>query len=193
MTVQDTMTKGERRRAEILQLAREQLIAGGYDAFSMREVAAAAGTRIGHIQYYFPTRHDLLEALIRDEFEANLSAVQTIIEQDQTARSTLERIVRELVGLWLSDGAQIYIVMPFLALHEDRFRQLSDEIYGRFAGMLADVLAAMDRDVPTETIRMRARMITAVMDGGLFQAGSAPDIADEILQTSLLIAGIEGA
>lgn len=190
MAVEDNRTKGERRRAEILQLARAQLIAGGYDAFAMREVAAAAGTKIGHIQYYFPTRHDLLEALIRDEFEANLAAVQTIIEQGHTARSTLESIVRELVGLWLSDGAQVYIVMPFLALHEDRFRKLSEEIYGRFNDMLADVLAAADPDVPAKTIRMKARMITAVMDGGLFQAGSSPGIADEIVETSMLIAGI---
>ena len=190
MTVKDNMTKGERRRAEILQLARTQLIARGYDAFSMREVAAAADTKIGHIQYYFPTRHDLLEALIREEFGANLKAVQTIIEQGHTARSTLEHIVRELVRLWLSDGAQIYIVMPFLALHEERFRKLSGEIYGRFIDMLADVLAATDPDIPAKTIRMQARMITAVMDGRLFQTVSSPRIADEIVETSLLIAGM---
>ena len=32
----------------------------GYAQFSMRNVAAEAGMRLGNVQYYFPTRSDLV-------------------------------------------------------------------------------------------------------------------------------------
>src|SRR5215510_1326659 len=39
---------------------------GGHTQFSMRNVAARAGIHLANLQYYFPTRDALLDALLQD-------------------------------------------------------------------------------------------------------------------------------
>lgn len=188
MQTGDRKTKGERRRAEVLQIARAQLIDRGYDAFSMREVAAGLGTKLGHIQYYFPTRHDLLEALVREEYRMNLEAIDEIAGKEPPSTATLEAVVRKLVDVWMSEGARIYVIMPFLALQEERFRALNREVNDDFTQTLQMILRHT-HPADEDDVRMsKARMITAVMDGGLLQGDTAPGLVDEIVATVLLIA-----
>ncbi|HBM87140.1 MAG TPA: hypothetical protein DD437_01220, partial [Rhodobiaceae bacterium] len=53
------LTKGQKRRAEIISLGRNLLIEEGYDAFVLRTIAAQAEITLGNLQYYFPVREDL--------------------------------------------------------------------------------------------------------------------------------------
>ena len=73
-----TKRKGELRRAEILAAARQLLVDDGYDRFVLREIANRVGVMLGNLQYYYPTRDDLLEAVVRAEFEQNQREVRAI-------------------------------------------------------------------------------------------------------------------
>lgn len=188
MTDTQPMTKGEQRRADVLQIARSHLITRGYEAFSMREVAADLGTKLGHIQYYFPTRDDLLEALVREEFRMNLAAIETVTHGVEPTISALEASVRKLVALWTSGGARVYVVMPFLAMHNERFRALNAEINSQFYDVIAQLLRAMAPETPERDLKTRARLITAVMDGGLLHTDGSTDLAEDIVFTVLQIA-----
>ena len=159
--------KGEKRRAEILSAARTQLIEGGYEGFSMREVAASLGTKLGHIQYYFASKGELLETLIRDEFDSNIAVASTIIEQASEAEPALDQTVRTLVDLWYSEGKYVYALMSFLALHDARFCALNDEINRKFYALIGDMLSAHNPGLTAAEIGKRAKLITALMDGGL--------------------------
>ena len=70
------MTRGEVSRARILATAREILADSGLERFAMREIAKRADMGLGNLQYYFPTRDDLLEAVIEVEFEYNLETMR---------------------------------------------------------------------------------------------------------------------
>lgn len=188
MTDTQPMTKGEQRRADVLQIARSHLITRGYEAFSMREVAADLGTKLGHIQYYFPTRDDLLEALVREEFRMNLAAIEAVTHGVEPTISALEASVRKLVALWTSGGARVYVVMPFLAMHNERFRALNAEINSQFYDVIAQLLRAMAPETPERDLKTRARLITAVMDGGLLHTDGSTDLAEDIVFTVLQIA-----
>lgn len=188
MSKAQPMSKGAQRRADVLRIARSHLIERGYDAFSMREIASEAGTKLGHIQYYFPTRHDLLEALVREEFTMNLAEIGKIVKAAPAGRARLEGAVRALVGLWLSEGARVYVVMPFLALHDSRFRELNTEINEAFYKVVAELLAAMNPGLPARELDSRARLITAIMDGGLLHAEASPGLVEDIVRTVLLVA-----
>src|SRR5690348_14256208 len=50
----------------LLDAAREVLIRDGSAEFSMRNVAQEAQLRLATMQYYFPTRDDLVRAMMRD-------------------------------------------------------------------------------------------------------------------------------
>ena len=57
---------GQATVTKILQAARTLLTERGHSDFSMRNVADAAGVHLANVQYYFPRRDDLVQALLID-------------------------------------------------------------------------------------------------------------------------------
>lgn len=56
--------KGQERVLQILQAARDILIESGYHSLTMRKIAAAVGITLGNLQYYYPSKQDLLTDLL---------------------------------------------------------------------------------------------------------------------------------
>ena len=83
MYVPKTPTARDRARAEltaeIKDESRRQLAAGGADALSLRAVARELGMASSAIYRYFPSRDDLLTALIIDAYDALGGAVEQAI------------------------------------------------------------------------------------------------------------------
>ena len=71
--------KGAARRDEILAEARAILVDEGLDRFVLREIAARVGILLGNLQYYYATRDDLLEALVRTELARNTAEVAALV------------------------------------------------------------------------------------------------------------------
>lgn len=59
-----TSMKGQQRVREILKAAAAILNKGGSENFSMNKVADEVGLSLSNVQYYFPTRKDLVWALL---------------------------------------------------------------------------------------------------------------------------------
>src|SRR5919199_1246174 len=51
---------GTGAREQIVRAAAESLLESGYAGTSVRTIAARAGVAIGNLQYYFPTKSELL-------------------------------------------------------------------------------------------------------------------------------------
>ncbi|MEP2987359.1 MAG: TetR/AcrR family transcriptional regulator [Parasphingorhabdus sp.] len=186
-------SKGEKRRAEILATARTQLIECGYEGFSMREVAASLDTKLGHIQYYFSSKNKLLEAVIRDEFRVNLETAQTIVSEAADSEAVLGESVRALIGQWYSEGKYIYALMSFMALHNDGFRRLNDELNKEFYTVVGNILSAKDPSLSSSQISKKTKLITALMDGGLLHlhisSHESETFMQDIIETVNIIAG----
>ncbi len=58
------MVKSSERREEILSVAETHMRAGGYDAISFRDIAAAIGIKSASVHYHFPQKADLGEAVV---------------------------------------------------------------------------------------------------------------------------------
>lgn len=67
-----TESKGALRKAALLDAAQQVLVTKGNANAAMRDFAAAAGVRIGHLQHYFPTRADLIRAVLERSLERSL-------------------------------------------------------------------------------------------------------------------------
>jgi AcrR family transcriptional regulator len=63
MTIQSP-TKGDRTRAEIVDVAHQLFIEQGYHGTSMRQIAAKAGIALGGIYNHFAGKEELFEAVI---------------------------------------------------------------------------------------------------------------------------------
>ncbi|MCP1412237.1 TetR/AcrR family transcriptional regulator [Paenarthrobacter sp. A20] len=71
-----TESKGALRKAALLDAAEEVLVTKGNANAAMRDFAAAAGVRIGHLQHYFPTRADLIRSVLERTLERSLRRLE---------------------------------------------------------------------------------------------------------------------
>jgi TetR/AcrR family transcriptional regulator len=98
-------------RPRILEAARARFAAAGVDATSLRSIASDAGTSIGMIYYYFPTKDELFLAVVEDVYGRLLGDLEAALggERDFASRalalyrrvaasSELERDVIRLVA-----------------------------------------------------------------------------------------------
>jgi AcrR family transcriptional regulator len=73
----------------IVTAARARFLAEGVDGASLREIARDAGTNIGMIVYYFPTKDDLFSAVVEEVYAGILGDMRTILGRDEPARERL--------------------------------------------------------------------------------------------------------
>jgi AcrR family transcriptional regulator len=172
--------KGDRRRAEILDVARTLLVVHGYDRVVMRDVAARVGVTLGNLQYYFPTRDDLLEGVVRAEFARNQAEIAALSAGARPPRDKLAAITRHLIDVWAREGGRVYVVMSLLALHHRRFAVLHHEIYAAFYDGLLPVLRELRPKATMAELRRLARLITTLIDGALVQIPGRAFVADAI-------------
>jgi AcrR family transcriptional regulator len=175
-----TLRKGDRRRAAILDVARTLLVEQGYDRVVMRDVAMRVGVTLGNLQYYFPTRDDLLEGVVRAEFERNQADVAALSAGPRPGREKLAAITRHLIHVWAREGGRVYVVMSLLALHHRRFARLHHEIYAAFYDALLPVLREIRPRARTAELRRLARLITTLIDGALVQLPGRTFVADAV-------------
>ena len=56
-------------KQQILEAARTQFAANGYNAVSMRAIADAVGISVGNLTYHFRRKEDLAEAVLAQQME----------------------------------------------------------------------------------------------------------------------------
>jgi AcrR family transcriptional regulator len=159
--------RGQVRRDALLATAREVLVEEGFDQFVLRRVAARAEMKLGNLQYYFATRDDLLEAVIRAEFDRDLEAVRlaTTVESAEGLKTAARALVRN----WTTGAGSVFATMSLLAYHHERFRELNREIYETFYRELGVLVRRVSPGLREAEIAARARLITSVLDGVALQ------------------------
>ena len=73
----------------IVEAARGRFLAQGVDGASLREIARDAGTNIGMIVYYFPTKDDLFLSVVEDVYAKLVHDLAQILGAERTARERL--------------------------------------------------------------------------------------------------------
>ncbi|WP_078879977.1 TetR/AcrR family transcriptional regulator [Kitasatospora purpeofusca] len=169
--------KGAERREALLDAAEEVLVAEGGPEWTMRAVAAAAGVRLGHLQYYFPTHADLVAAVLERVLRRSAERLAPLLAADADADAP---------------GATAGVVTTLLAEQEDaRLMRLFVEVwalaardttvsaavrgfYGDYRTQVTAFLARRHPDLPEEELRARAGVFIMLIEGAsLFRSGVA--------------------
>ncbi|MEV6977034.1 TetR family transcriptional regulator [Kitasatospora sp. NPDC093806] len=69
----------------MLDAAEEVLVTPGGAELTMRAVAAAAGVRLGHLQYYFPTHADLVAAVLERVLQRSAERLAPLLAPGDTS------------------------------------------------------------------------------------------------------------
>nr|WP_145492675.1 MULTISPECIES: TetR/AcrR family transcriptional regulator [Streptomyces] len=181
--------KGLRRRNELLDAA-ERLLSATGEALTLRAVADEAGVRLGHLQHYFPTRADLLAALLDRVLTTSL---ERIAERTEPAgEAAAPAVVLDSV---LGDHDEPSLVSLFtkvwsMAAHDEPAAEALRSFYADYAG---HVIAIVRRHLPgldEAEARARAEVFVMVVEGAaIFRSGIAgrrTSRTDDVLRRTLL-------
>ncbi|MGW4797658.1 TetR family transcriptional regulator [Nonomuraea sp. NPDC004297] len=131
------------RRDLILATARDEFARRGYDATTMRDIAAALGTRPSSIYRHFTSKQDLLDAIVRNFSPRLLAAYEAVVGASGSAVERLDAL------FWLMASASASFRPDFIIVG-DWWRELK-----------------YPADAPPEDNAARLRLLEKVIRDGI--------------------------
>src|SRR5579863_7137239 len=114
-------SKSEQTRARVLAAALKVFREQGFQAATMREIAAEANMAVGAAYYYFDSKDALAMAFYEQAQEEMIPAIDQVLARSRT----LEQRIRGLIGLKLQHFAPNRALLAALSVHSDPHHPLS--------------------------------------------------------------------
>ncbi len=171
--------KGQKRREEIIFVARQRLIDRGYDAVVLREIADEMGSSLGNIQYYFRTRRDLIAAVVANEISADIEdAVGAGLKGPPDEK--LKKFCEVVLARWSGDEGIVWSGMLFFRHHYDEVQELMEIVYRLFYEALIDIIGEICPDDSKPLVKRKAMMVTSLLDGASLQPVPDKDFLSKV-------------
>ncbi len=123
--------KGRERRDKILEVASEVFRENGFEATSMSQIAALAGGSKGTLYNYFPSKEDLLLAVLFNGAQEFTEQVLTKLDAEGDIRDELQRFLLPMLRkLYSKQTAQLLRIVISVGGHSDigkRFMDMLDD------------------------------------------------------------------
>ncbi|WP_330232084.1 TetR/AcrR family transcriptional regulator [Nocardia sp. NBC_00508] len=176
-------TKGTQRRSDLLDIAERILTESGHGELTMRAVASAAEIRLGHLQYYFPNRGDLVTAVLNRSLEQSLQRLTPLLTSNQPAADLIRTLLAEQDDPRL---VRIYTEVWALAARDEPTADAVRGFYRTYQEQVMHVIRTRNPEVPEDVCRTNARLFTMLIEGAaLFRSGIA-DHADPATDKALI-------
>jgi AcrR family transcriptional regulator len=155
----------------ILDSAEDVLRLHGYAGFTTRRVAAAAGIAPGNLSYHYPSKLELLRAVIERLVTRYAERMQAFLQQAQLA--PVEALVR-----WLLDDATteeavwLFRELWAMALRDEVVRNAIDDLYDELMDRMATALEIAFPAADPKEIRDLVQFIALVSEGSTVVYGT---------------------
>lgn len=171
--------KGDAKRQEILDTAKQMLLKGGPDAFVLRDVAERLGITHGNLQYYFRTRQDLLVAIFDQQIAKYTDSLQDAVAATTTRRGRLAAIIDSGLAELRSKDTALWRMVMSMADHSPDMAALLKRENDLYQAVVAKELKQIAPNLSAQRRRHIARIIHAILDGvGIQFVHENPDSAD---------------
>jgi len=162
-----TYSKGQRRVLSIVAAAENVLIEEGYHNFSLRKVAATAGIKLGNLQYYFPTKDELVKTMLDQVIQVYLDDLVNLNENSGDDPKTLFKSVLKHVFYDLNNK-KTTVFFPevwSLANHEAHITEHLDSMYGQYRAKLKEIILLINPQLSTSQAQRIALFICSSHEG----------------------------
>lgn len=165
--------KGQETREAILRAALSILINEGWNAMSMRRVAAECGMKFGNLTYHYRTREDLVRELLDAVISAYEREFDTIVHRgDHTPEQRLEGYIRLVLDDIQSKKTTRFFPELWALSNQDRFvYDRMHDLYARARAPLREIIDDMRPDLAPEEREVLTLFISASMEGTTVFAG----------------------
>lgn len=171
----DGMSSRDSRRDSLTDALLRVVAERGLDAVSVREVAAEAGVAIGTVQYYFPTKDEMLAHAFAEVVRRIRRRLDHVM-LGADLRQNLARVLSELLPLDRARTEEARVVLAFAAR-----AMIAPELARIQRGILADITTALgqaivgaeaDRTARAQA-KLTAQLALAAVDGLALHAVSS--------------------
>ncbi|HEX8795356.1 MAG TPA: TetR/AcrR family transcriptional regulator [Polyangiaceae bacterium] len=125
----------------IVHAARARFLESGVDGASLRAIASDAGTNVGMIFYYFPTKDDLFLAVIEEVYVKLLDDLAAALAGDAPVRERLERVFARIGRASEDEVTVVRLVVREALLSHERFGRVFARMQRGHVGMILSTLA----------------------------------------------------
>ncbi len=158
-------TKGEKRIKIILEAAELLLIDSGYHNFSMRKVATKAGVSVGNLQYYFPSKNKLLQAMLDHVIQNYLDTFKQFRGR-YTPKEQFVKVIKAVIkDLNTKHTTVFFPELWSMANHEKFISEIMDSMYGKYRTLVADIIRDINPSLNECQAQRLSIFVTASIEG----------------------------
>lgn len=187
-------TKGERRREQIVGTAKEILLSQGYEKLGMRELAKQIGIKHGNLQYYFPTKNDLLIAIFDDQLSKYTSSLKDAVAATSTKQGRIGAIVDAAFEEMRNPDTALWRLLISLADHTPELAAILRKENELYQKEVAEQLKVIAPELSASRRQHVAQMFNAFLDGfgvqGAYKDLSGPDMKALAAETKVALVAI---
>lgn len=177
-----TPTKGELRRIALLNAAERVLVTSGNANATMRNIAAASDVRIGHLQHYFPTRSDLMQAVLERVLQRSLAWMRetTGIDLDVDGDAPISRVETALIFASMMQQqnepttVRLYVEIWAMAASDAEIATVLRDFYAHYSGYVEVIVDRAQPGLEASARQAKANSVVALFEGtAIVSAGFA--------------------
>ncbi|MCP2321486.1 transcriptional regulator, TetR family [Nocardia amikacinitolerans] len=152
----------------------------------MRAVASAAEIRLGHLQYYFPNRGELIAAVLGRTLEQSLQRLAPLLASADSTEPVADMVRMLLVEQDDFCLVRVYTEIWALAGRDESTAEAVRRFYRSYQDQVVNLIRARNPEAPEDICRIRARVFTMLIEGAaLFRSGIA-DRVDPATDVTLI-------
>lgn len=158
---------GQETVRRILEASRQVLVESGHVNLTMRRVAKETGISLGNLNYYYPSRAELMADLLQYVIDGYLNNFSKLRNQ---AGDDADEQFRAVVGYVFDDLSTRETTMFFpelwvLANRDERVAQQMERLYAQYREILVDLIGFMNPRLDETRRHDLAVLICASLEG----------------------------
>jgi AcrR family transcriptional regulator len=164
---------GRARIYQILETAVDLLIAEGYHAVTLRELARRCDISVGTISYYYKSKEELARDLIQAVINPYLDVFGQIIEDD--SRSAETKLI-DIVHVTISDigtekTSKLFPELWALSNHDPFVAEQVEDLYAKVRNVYKKIIAEINPNLNDEIYEVLALFMSASLEGSTIFIG----------------------
>ncbi len=192
--------KGAKTRRAILKVARNTLVSNADGNLSIKQVAEEVGISLGNLQYYFPTKSELIRGVLQEWLESDLDALDSAV---RSKKSGPRQRLLAFIDQQLASSQKIYDIKLIVhiwnaAIYDEKLNEALAEWYANYRRIVKDMLLEANPQISTSQLDNLAAIVIAVIEGeSVINGASMParpelkNLHSEIRLSILRLAGLE--
>lgn len=166
--------KGQQRVQEILDAAVSVIIDDGYSGFTLRRIAELTSITLSNLQYYFPSKEALLQAMMVREFERSTAELDALMERPAAKPKArfLQAIDYVLSDQEKESRCALFWELWAMSVREPLVAPIMDGFYDQFMRRMAELILDLSPTMARATAQRRAGVIISMLEGASLLRGA---------------------